>query len=103
VQARHHLANTNRATYMPQNFASRLVVALNIELHQGYLHPLIHAGFCMIHVIMFILLFYPMSWFMTSIKSRGAHESGERWKHEGHEGFRQVRASVRIITLRPVF
>jgi hypothetical protein len=40
---------------------------------------------------------------MTSIKSRGAHKSGERWKHEGHEGFRQVQASVRIITRCPVF
>jgi hypothetical protein len=24
---------------------------------------------------------------MTSIESRDAHGSGERWKHEGHEGF----------------
>jgi hypothetical protein len=43
------------------------------------------------------------AWFMTSIESRGVHKSGERCKHEGHEGFRQVRASMRITTLRPVF
>jgi hypothetical protein len=40
---------------------------------------------------------------MTSIESRGAHESEERWKHEGHKGFRQVWASVRLITLCPMF
>jgi hypothetical protein len=40
---------------------------------------------------------------MTSIESRGAHKSRERWKHEGHENFRQVQASVRIIALRPMF
>jgi hypothetical protein len=44
-----------------------------------------------------------MSWFITNIESRGAHESGEQWQHEGHESFRQIQASVRIITLRPVF
>jgi hypothetical protein len=43
------------------------------------------------------LLILPL--FMTSIENRGAHKSGERWKHEGNEGFRQVQASVRIITL----
>jgi hypothetical protein len=37
---------------------------------------------------------------MTSIDSRGAHESGERWKNGG---FRQVRASMRIITIHHVF
>jgi hypothetical protein len=37
---------------------------------------------------------------MTSIESRGAHESGEQWQHEG---FRHVWASVRIITLDHVF
>jgi hypothetical protein len=40
---------------------------------------------------------------MKSIEARGAHESGERWKHKGHEGFRQVQTSVRIITLHPMF
>jgi hypothetical protein len=40
---------------------------------------------------------------MTMIQSRCAYESRERWKHAGHEGFRQVRTSVRIITLRHVF
>jgi hypothetical protein len=40
---------------------------------------------------------------MIIIHSRGAHKSGERWKHEGREGFRQVWASVRIITLCLVF
>jgi hypothetical protein len=44
-----------------------------------------------------------VSWFMTSIASRGAHESGEQWQHEGHGGVRQVQASVRIITLCPMF
>jgi hypothetical protein len=44
-----------------------------------------------------------LSWFMINIKSRDTHESGEQWQHEGHEGFRQVRASVRIITLHPMF
>jgi hypothetical protein len=37
---------------------------------------------------------------MTSV---GAHGHGERWKHDGHEGFRQVQASMRIITLCHVF
>jgi hypothetical protein len=31
-----------------------------------------------------------VSWFMTSIESRGAHRPGERWKHEGREGFFDV-------------
>jgi hypothetical protein len=44
-----------------------------------------------------------LSWFMTMIQSRSAHESGEQWKHEGHESFRQVRASMRITTLHPMF
>jgi hypothetical protein len=43
-----------------------------------------------------------LSWFMTMIQSRSAHESGEQWKHEGHESFRQVRASMRITTLPPM-
>jgi hypothetical protein len=42
-----------------------------------------------------------LSWFMTSIESMGAHECGEHWKHDEHEGFRQVQASVGIITLVP--
>jgi hypothetical protein len=29
-----------------------------------------------------------MSWFMTSIKSTGAHGCEEQWQHEGHEGVR---------------
>jgi hypothetical protein len=33
----------------------------------------------------------------------GAHESENRWKHEGHEGFRQVRASRGITILRHMF
>jgi hypothetical protein len=44
-----------------------------------------------------------VSWFMTSIESRDAHKSGDRWKHEGHKGFRQVQASMRIITQCFVF
>jgi hypothetical protein len=33
----------------------------------------------------------------------GAHKTGNQWKHEGHEGFRLIRASWRITTIRPVF
>jgi hypothetical protein len=42
-------------------------------------------------------------WIVTMIQSRGAHESGEQWKHDGHEVFRQIQSSVRIITLHSVF
>jgi hypothetical protein len=43
-----------------------------------------------------------LSWFMTSIKSRGAHGCGEQWQHKGHKVFRQVQTSMRIITLHPM-
>jgi hypothetical protein len=52
---------------------------------------------------MLVILNCNLSWFMTSIESRGAHKSGERWKHEGHEGFRQIWVSMSIITLCPMF
>jgi hypothetical protein len=45
----------------------------------------------------------PLLRFMTMIHSRGAHESGNLWKHKEHENFRLVWASRRIITLRPIF
>jgi hypothetical protein len=30
-----------------------------------------------------------LSWFMTSIESKGDHDSGEQWQHVGREGFRR--------------
>jgi hypothetical protein len=53
--------------------------------------------------LMSLMVGTKLSWFMTSIESRGAHKSGELWKHKRHESFKQVRASVRITTIHHLF
>jgi hypothetical protein len=53
----------------------------------------------------------PMSPFLARQLSRfmimnlywGAHENGNQWKDKETQGFRQVRASQRMTSLRPMF